>query len=112
MATVVEHADTRRAELELEIRQLRAAVFALREELEMANVELKHKTQEVRSSYEAEMVQLRNTIGSMRSAIELASVDAEHAANAAIAVTREEKDRKSTRLNSSHDVISRMPSSA
>lgn len=88
--TVVDYAGTRRGELETEIRQLRAAVFALREELELANVELRHKTQEVRSSYEAEMVQLRNTIASMRSAIELAAVEAEHAANAQITVTRDE----------------------
>ncbi len=90
METVAEYAHVKRAELETEIRQLRATVYALREELELASVELKHKIQDVRSSYEAEMVQLRNTIGSMRQAIETGAVEAEHAATLAVAAVREE----------------------
>src|SRR5215469_15001421 len=86
----VDNSNASRAELETEIRHLRATVYALREELEIANVELKHKTQEVRSSCEAEMVQLRNTITSMRAAIELAAIEAERSANAAIAAMRDE----------------------
>ena len=47
METVAEYAHVKRAELETEVRQLRAAVYALREELELANVELKHSRRQV-----------------------------------------------------------------